>query len=274
MRVISLFKPKSLAASQLGLNRVCARTSVAGRFRIWSFSFAAPAWNLSRDGLMLRAITALPSWVDSQIWLDANRDIVWRSDSQNPLYGEIPPAKPEQLLTDRASFSAEDALLSFGILTASQKRPDALAALCAGASEIQLGYPGEKILEVMASGQSREKHLPPYVAVEIHRVAHQAILTPDELFVACVRFVQWAKKSNLQRVLTPPLEAWARAAWAHAIEEQWFNLRSPASSVLPIHEVLISPHSGLNFLGKLVVSAQPAVHHKFDQSFRDFLLSL
>jgi hypothetical protein len=122
--------------------------------------------------------------------------------------------------------------------------------------------------------QSREEKLPSYVAIRIHRVADPATLTPDELFVACVRFVQWAKKSNLQRVLTPPLQAWARAAWAHAIQEKRFNLRSPACSAPPIREVLSSPDTGLNFLGKLIVSAEPAVHHKFDQTFRDFLLSL
>jgi len=116
--------------------------------------------------------------------------------------------------------------------------------------------------------------LPLYVAVQIHRLVHRAVLTPDELFVANVRFVQWAKKSNLQRVLIPPLEAWARAAWTHAIEEQRFNLRSPTSSVPPIREALASSDTALKFLGKLIVSAEPAVHHKFDQTFRDFLLSL
>jgi hypothetical protein len=219
-------------------------------------------------------IAALPSWVDSQIYLDANRDIVRRSDPQNPVYGEIPPATPEHLLTERAVFSAEDALLSFGIIAALQRRPDALATLCTGAGDIQPGYPGRGILEAMASGQSREDKLPPYVAVEIHRIAHRATLTPDELFVACVRFVQWAKKSNLQRVLAPRLEAWARAAWAHAIEEQQFNLRSPASSVPPICEMLRSADTGLNFLGRLIVAAEPAVHPKFDPTLRDFLLSL
>jgi hypothetical protein len=179
-------------------------------------------------------IAALSSWVDSQIYLDANRDALQQSGPQNPVYGEILPATPEQLLAERAVFSAEDALLSFGIMAALQKRADALAALFAGAGHIQPGYPGRKILEVMANGQSHEEGLPPYVAVQIHQVAHQAVLTPDELFVACVRFAQWADKSNLQAVLTPPLEAWARAAWAHAIEEQRFNLRSPVGSVPPI----------------------------------------
>lgn len=219
-------------------------------------------------------IAALSSWVDSQIYLDANRDAVRQSGPDDPAYGEIPPAAPEQLLTERAIFSAEDALLSFGIMTALQKRPDALAALCAGGGEIQLGCPGKGILEIMANGQSRDEHLPSYVAVQVHRLASQVVLTPDELFVASVRFVQWAKKSNLQQVLTPALEVWLRAAWAHAIEEQQFNLRSPATSVPSIREVLTSPDAGLNLMGRLIVAAQPAVHHRFDQTFRDFLLSL
>ena len=123
-------------------------------------------------------------------------------------------------------------------------------------------------------GERRDEKLPSYIAIEVYRVAHQATLTPDELFVACVRFVQWAKNSNLQQVLVPPLEAWARAAWERAIEEQRFYLRSPASSVPAIREILASTGVGLGFLGRLIVSAQPAVQHKFDQTFRDFLLSL
>jgi tetratricopeptide (TPR) repeat protein len=220
-------------------------------------------------------IAALSSWVDSQVYLDDNRHIVLRSGGpQNPVYGEIPTATATQLLSERAILTAEDALLSFGITAVLQKRPDALVALCAGAENIEHGYPGKKILSVMASGQSREERLPAYVAVEIHRLAYHAILIPDELFVANVRFVQWAKKSNLQKILIPAVEAWARAAWAHAIEEQQFNLRSPATSVFPIREVLASGETGLNFMGKLIISAQPAVHHRFDQTFRDYLLSL
>ena len=75
-------------------------------------------------------------------------------------------------------------------------------------------------------------------------------------------------------LIVPPLEAWARAAWERAIEEQRFNLRSPASSVPAIREILASTGMGLGFLGRLIVSAQPAVQYRFDQTFRDFLLSV
>jgi hypothetical protein len=219
-------------------------------------------------------IAALPAWVDSQIFLDTNRDIIQGSDPQNPAYGEIPPATPEQLLTPRAVLTAGDAILSFGIRAAVQNRADAIALLCAEAGEIPPGYPGRKILEVLADGKSSEEELPPYVAVEIHHVAHHAELTPDELFIACVRFTQWATKSNLQKVLARAIEAWARARWAHAIEEQQFNLRSPATSVPAIREALASTDAGLKFLGQLIIASQPAVRTKFDQAFRQFLLSL
>ncbi len=219
-------------------------------------------------------IAALPSWVDSLIYFDAHPDLVQRSNPQNPVYGEIPPATPEQLLTARAVFSVEDALLSFGVIAAAQKRPDALAALCAGASDMPTGYPGRSIIEVLESGQNRENKFSSHVAVELHRVAHAAALTPDELFVSCLHFVQWAKKSNLQKVLTLLLEPWARAAWARAIEEQRFNLRNPVSSVPPIREMLRSTDTGLNFLGRLIVAAEPAVHSKLDPSLHHFLLSL
>jgi hypothetical protein len=126
----------------------------------------------------------------------------------------------------------------------------------------------------MARGESREENLASYTALEIHRVAHRAALTPNELFVACVRFVQWAKISSLRRILVPPLEAWARVAWEFAIEEQRFNLRSPSSSVPAIREVLASAATGLDFLGRLIVSAESAVQHRFEQTFRDYLLSL
>jgi hypothetical protein len=219
-------------------------------------------------------ITALPSWVDSQIFLDANKDNMRQSGPQNPVYGEIPRASPEQLQSERALLFAEDALLSFGIMAALQHRADALAALCAAGEDIQVGYPGAEILDIMARGEGGDETLPPYTAVQVHHVAHDAALSPDELFVASVRFTQWSKRSNLQRILTPAVEAWARSAWTRAIEEQQFNLRSPATSVLPIREVLGATAAGLPFLARLVVAAEPAVHHNLGQAFREYLRSL
>lgn len=219
-------------------------------------------------------IAALPSWVDSQIYLDAHKDSVRQSGPENPAYGEIDPATPEQLQGERAKFSAEDALLAFGIMAALENQTTALAVLGEGASDIAAGYSGKEILEIVRSGESKEEDLPPYVATQIHHVIQHPDLTPDELFVACVRFVQWAKKSNLQRVLTPAIEKWARARWEHAIEEQRFNLRNPITSVPAIRDALAVNMKGLTFLGKLLIAAEPAMHTKFPPDFRNYLRSL
>ena len=219
-------------------------------------------------------IAALPAWVDSQIYLDLNRDALMRHDSENPIYGEIPPATSEQLKSDRAEFSADDALLSFGIFAALRGRTDALNALCASGADIQSGYGGQNVLKLMDSGGSGKEEFLSYVAREIHRVARNPDLSPDELFVACARFSQWAKKSNLQRVLAPAIKGWARTRWKRAIEEQTFNMRNPASSVPPIRAALAASDDGLKFVGRLMVAAEPAVHHKFDHTFRQYLLSL
>jgi hypothetical protein len=219
-------------------------------------------------------IANLPSWVDSQIYLEANRETVRQSGPENPAYGEIDAATAEQLKSERAIFTAEDALLAFGIVAAVEGQTAALASLCARADEIRGGYAGKEILDIMASGKTSEENLPSYAAVQIYHLVNKKDMTPDELFVAGVRFVQWAKKSNLQRVLGPAIEKWARERWVHVIEQQTFNLRSPATSVPPIRDALASTESGVRFLGRLFVAAEPAMRTKFDHVFREFLLAL
>ena len=219
-------------------------------------------------------IANLPSWVDSQIYLDRHRDVVRQSGPGNPAYGEIDAATAEQLLSGRAIFSAEDALLTFGLMAAFERKPEALASLCALATSIKAGYPGAAILGSMASGNGGDSELSPIVAVYIHRLINRADLVPDDLFMAGLRFLEAAKRSNFSRILAPALENWARERWAYAIEEQRFHLRNPVASVPSIREVLASRTTGLTFLGRLHVAVEPAVKINIPQVFREMLLGL
>jgi hypothetical protein len=169
---------------------------------------------------------------------------------------------------------AEDALLSFGIIAALERRLDALATLCALRDALAEGYPGREILELMASGQTAEQRIRAYTAAQIHHVTGHAELTPDDLFIANVRFAQWAKRSVFAKVLAPALESWTRARWSAVIEEQRFNLRNPTTSVPPIHDALAASSRGVNFVGRLIVAAEPAVHARFEPNFRDYLRSI
>jgi hypothetical protein len=99
-------------------------------------------------------------------------------------------------------------------------------------------------------------------------------LTPDELFIASLRFVQAAKRSNFKKLLSSALAAWARECWAFAIAEQRFYLRNPSVTVPAIEDALAASDGDLAFVGKLLVAIQPAVNPRIDNEFREFLLSL
>jgi hypothetical protein len=112
------------------------------------------------------------------------------------------------------------------------------------------------------------------IAAEIYKVAHRSDLDPDELFVAGLRFIQAAARSNFKSLLASVLGEWARARWSYVLREQRFFLRNPAATVGPIEEALAQPDTGLGFTAKLLVAAEAAVPTRFDQTFREFLRSL
>ncbi len=212
-------------------------------------------------------LSHLPTWLDSQIYMEGHRDMVRNHGPLNPAYGEIAVASSGQLQSQYAVFASEDALLTFGIMAALARRPAVLASFCARIAD-------NKLAEIMTGRGEVGERLDDYIAAEVHKVAARDDLTPDELLRAGIRFAQSAKRSNFQRFLTPVLAAWARERWTHAIEQQQFYLRNPSITVQPIKEILASPATGLSFVGKLLVAAVPAVKTRLDESFREFLLSL
>jgi hypothetical protein len=165
-------------------------------------------------------------------------------------------------------------LLAFGIMAALERQSTALTSLFTRVGECQAGDGRTEITKTMAMGESASDRLENQIALQIYKVANRADLTPDELLVAGVRFAQSAKRSSFKKLLAPALADWVRKCWAYAIEEQRFYLRNPSTAVPLIKEALTSSDVGLAFVGKLFVAIEPAVKSRFDQSFREFLLSL
>jgi crotonobetainyl-CoA:carnitine CoA-transferase CaiB-like acyl-CoA transferase len=126
----------------------------------------------------------------------------------------------------------------------------------------------------MVAGEGAGSRLEDQIAAEIYKVANRTDLTPDELFVAGLRFIQSAKRSNFKKLLAPALAEWAREHWTYVIEKQQFYLRNPSTAVPPIKEALAASGAELAFVGKLLVAIEPAVNPRIDQQFREFLLSL
>lgn len=216
-------------------------------------------------------IAHLPAWVDSLVYMKANASDLQAHGPLNPAYGEIGPTTSQEPAT---IFAIEYALLALGTMAAISSHPTVLASLRSRATNGRIALPGRRIAEIMASGERPGDRLEDHVAAEIYRIATRTDLTTDDLFVACVRFVQSAAHSNFKSFLARPLAEWARTLWTGTIREQRFRLRLPFLTVPLIEQALASGDVGLTFAGKLLVTLEPAVNRPLDQSLRSFLLSL
>jgi len=216
----------------------------------------------------------LPAWVDSQSHLFLHKEVLNNQNIAAPVYGQIPSSSSEQLKDAVAIFAAEDAILYYGISAALAGRADALSELHAKAGTYSASYPGRPLLNVMASGKTIQERVEEYTAEQVHKVCSQPDLTPNELFVSCIRFTQTTRASNFKATLTPILIEWAKRRWSYALEDQTFYLTNPAYNVPLIKAALSSLGDDLNALGKMLVVVEPALKTRLGDAFRKFLQSL
>ena len=195
----------------------------------------------------------MPDWADSQAYLSIHKEELNEQRFDSPVYGEIPKISPQQLNDPAVIFAAEDAILNYGISAAIVGRRDALFALETAASTYDPNYPGLPLLEVMKSGRMIDERVQEYTGAQIHKVCTQDDLTPNELFVACVRFTQTTRSSNFKAPLTLLLINWAKRKWSYVLEQQTFYLTNPAYNVPLIETALKGIGNDLGALGKMLV---------------------
>jgi hypothetical protein len=217
---------------------------------------------------------ALPLWREAYLYFSTHPNLLRESNPAQPRFGEIEAATPQQLHSPDAVLATENALLAFGICAALSQQSPALASLATRLGHISADDARRAVVAIMATGETPGDRLEDYIAAEIYKVAHRSDLDPNELFVAGVRFVQAAARSNFKNLLVPLLREWAQVRWSYVLREQRFFLRNPAATVGPIEAALARSDTGLGFTAKVLVAAQPAVQTRIDQTFREFLLSL
>jgi hypothetical protein len=216
----------------------------------------------------------LVPWIEAQLYLISHGSELRAGGPLNPTYGEIDNVTREQLNEPVAITNAADSILSFGIGAALSQRTDVLEALALHIGQTLPLSTAYSLSKIMASGKGGADQFDDSVAKQIHKVANRNDLVPDELFLAGVRFAQSIKRSSYKKALAVPLGNWARQIWKTVIAEQQFYLRNPSVTVPLIRQALESPEEGLGFLGKLFIASQPAVKHRFDSSFREYLKTL
>lgn len=245
---------------------------------------SGPIWEMSFCHLQLaydirhfnhdRFVQTLPQWVDSQVYLAANRDRLSREDAMNPVFGETPRATADDLATSNAIFAAEDALVAFGMAAVWSMKQPSVASLCATWRSQDSGYPGGAVVDAMACGASNGERLEDGIAVEIHKLSLADGLTPEEIFTASLWFIQLVPRSNFKQHLIPGFEKWARDRWTYVLEEQRFLLKAPTVTAPAIERALSSADEGLKFIANLLLAAEPGVKTQLHPTFRQMLSNL
>jgi hypothetical protein len=126
------------------------------------------------------------------------------------------------------------------------------------------------ILETISTGQPKEDT----VAWRLFDALHERRLSPDALFAAGLRFVQFADTSQFKRQLAVHMRRWVHDCWTYVIEQQTFLLRNPRLTVPAIKVAINSADEGLGYVGKILLSVEPAISSKLDPSFRTYLGAL
>lgn len=226
------------------------------------------------EGRSRYASGCIAARLDSQSYLSQHKEALRSQTPTDPIYGEIPPSSLGQLKEAVAIFAAEDAILSYGICAALAGRADHLSDFQAKTGSYPTNYPGHSLLKVIRSGKIIKERVEEFTAEQIHKISTQAELTPNELFVSCVRFTQTARASNFKTMLTPILIEWVKRRWSYALEEQAFYLTNPAYNVPAIQEALNALGNDLSALGKMLVVIEPALKTRLGDAFRNYLQSL
>jgi len=193
----------------------------------------------------------------------------------NPTYGEIKSASPDQFESTDGQRHLANALFAFGVAASLQNRPETLQELSSVMSGRTYSSELNRIVGVMAGQVETLNHPNGALEVAIKQVATGGSdLQPDEVFVAALRMIQFIARSTLSTVLAPILANWLRERWAHAVDKQAFLLRSPATNIPAIRQVLGMRERSLQYCAHFLATVAPAATTRLDESFRTYLTNL
>jgi tetratricopeptide (TPR) repeat protein len=222
-----------------------------------------------------RFFASLASWVEGLLYIQGLGPRFRDFSPLNPIYGEIEPASPEQFATPEGQRHLANGLFAFGIAASLQKRPDALQKLYVAMAERHYSSDLNRLGGVMAGAIEPKAQPEEAVQVAIHQAASRASdLQPDDVFVAALHMIQFIAGSMLNTVLAPLLADWLRECWTHAVEEQAFLLRNPATNTPAIRQVLAMREHSLQYCAHFLATVAPAAKTRLAESFRTYLANV
>lgn len=112
------------------------------------------------------------------------------------------------------------------------------------------------------------------VARAIAAVSGPDALRVEQLFVAHMRLLEWASRSNHQRVVLPALARRVRADWKEILAERRALLKMPTLNAPAIETALASGGKDGAFVARVLLAAEHAVSLNLADDMRGFLISV
>jgi hypothetical protein len=210
-------------------------------------------------------------WLAARVYLATHEAELRSQGPNNPGYGRIPLCTTEELEGPIARSALRDLMTTFGLFAAFHHKPQAVELLRDALSGRAFPLGADRsILETIRTGQPNEDT----VAWRLFDTLHERRLSPEALFAAGLRFVQFADTSQFKRQLAVHMRRWMHDCWTYVIEQQTFLLRNPRLTVPDIKVAINSTDEGLGYVGKILLSVEPAISSKLDPSFRTYLCAL
>jgi hypothetical protein len=209
-------------------------------------------------------------WIDVCAHFYSNGDEMRRNSPASPTEGEISSVSDIQLVDERVSGHARDAILSFAVNAALCGRIDALHTLRTALANLSLPGDGPAMLKRML----RPDDAPPddtkvdYICSAVHSVLKHPALSHDQLFSVTLRLVQALYGSAFRYALEDQVVRWVKRNWRSALEAR-FGFKSPNVFTPAIASAL--DLDGLAGVAAVLLAAEPALNVRVSPDFRQWL---
>ena len=225
--------------------------------------------NLNVHGLSM----GFMSYIEAATFVLGNKERFLKNfNALEPERKAIPALDLLKPYTQSTRDSANGILLSFAIVSITSEREDAIWDLNdALENEVSDSFPGRSVFEQLQGKGALEGELERVVAEKISKCLENEILSPDEFWIAGLRFFEWANQSLFKNLLLPRLAAWQRKGWLRITREEKFRLSAPSLTVPRIEDVLNVPGDDARFLAGLILATVDAVGSSLGREYHEML---
>lgn len=211
--------------------------------------------------------------VESFVFMDLERAAGAEFDPQFSRAGLIPPLSAGALMEGRPRDYLRDAGIAKAVVAIGSPKGGLNRHLPVhGALLVAAGYDPLPEWAGMA-GEDPDDHRQ-IVARAIAQVSGSDALRIEQLFIAHMRLLEWARRSNHQKVALPALARRVRTDWTTVMAERRALLVMPMINAPAIEAALASGGDDGAFIARVLLAAEPAVSLNLADDMRQFLISV